>query len=129
MSRFQKHVFVCTNQRPAGHPRGCCFDKGSLEIRAAIVKGLADRGLKGIVRANKSGCLDACELGPTMVIYPQGVWYLRFSPKDVNEILDTSVVGNGVVARLVAGEEDWSELRRIRAAAPGKTQTLVSEGK
>ena len=129
MSRFQKHIFVCTNQRPAGHPRGCCFDKGSMELRAAFVKGLADRGMKGMVRANKSGCLDACELGPTVVIYPQGVWYLRYTLTDVDEILETSVVGDGVVKRLVAGEDDWAELRRIRKAAPGKKRTLVHEGK
>ena len=114
MSRFEKHIFVCTNQRPQGHPRGCCHDKGSVATRLAFVKGLAARGLKGKVRANKSGCLDACELGTTVVIYPQGLWYLGVTPDDVEEILDTSIMGDGIVNRLLAGPDEWEFIRRLR---------------
>ena len=114
MARFEKHIFVCTNQRPPGHPRGCCFDKGSMEIRAAFVRGLAQRGLKGQVRANKSGCLDACEMGATVLIYPRGTWYLGVRLEDVEEIMETSIVGEGVVERLAARPDEWERLRQLR---------------
>lgn len=115
MTRFDKHVFVCTNQRRAGHPRGCCNELGGGAIRLAFVEGLKRRGLKGVARANKTGCLDACELGPTVVIYPQGIWYLKVAVSDVEEIIDTSIVGDGVVERLAARSADWDELQKIRA--------------
>ncbi|MFC1481488.1 ferredoxin [Candidatus Neomarinimicrobiota bacterium] len=116
MTRFDKHVFVCTNQRAEGHPRGCCDDLGGSAIRFAFVEGLKKRGLKDIVRANKTGCLDACELGPAVVIYPLGIWYLHVTPGDVEEIVETSIMHDGVVNRLVAGTTDWDKLRNIRAA-------------
>jgi (2Fe-2S) ferredoxin len=53
------------------------------------------------VRVNASGCLDRCELGPTMVIYPEGVWYRYNSPADVDEILQRHVVEGGRVAHLM----------------------------
>ena len=116
MTRFDKHVFVCTNQRSSGHPRVCCNNQGGSAIRFAFVEGLKKRGLQGIVRANKTGCLDACEMGPTVVIYPQGIWYLHVTIDDVEEIIETSIMSDSVVSRLVAGVADWEELRNIRAA-------------
>ena len=70
--------------------------------------------MKGEVRANKSGCLDACELGASVVIYPDNIWYTRVSPDDVDEIFETSILNNGVVERLVATEDTWKELQAIR---------------
>lgn len=114
MAPYEKHLFVCTNQRVEGHPRGCCADRGGFDIRAAFARGLAARGLKGIVRANKSGCLDVCELGATMVIYPRGIWYLGVTADDVPEIIETSIVGDGIVDRLVATDADWDRLKQLR---------------
>ena len=71
---YEAHVFCCTNRRPAGHPRGCCAEKGSEALRDYMKSKAKALGLKN-VRINSSGCLDRCELGPTMVIYPEGVWY------------------------------------------------------
>lgn len=116
MTRFEKHVLVCTNQRSEGHPRGCCNELGGSAIRFAFVEGLKRRGLRGVVRANKTGCLDACEMGPTVVIYPQGIWYLRVAVDDVEEIIETSIIGDGVVDRLAATSAVWDELQSIRAA-------------
>ena len=112
--RFEKHIFTCVNERPPGHPRGCCLEKGGADIRSAFVRELARCGLRGQVRANKSGCLDACELGATVVIYPAGLWYLGVKPKDVAEIVETSVEGDGVVERLLATPDTWNRLRRLR---------------
>lgn len=95
---YRAHVFCCTNRRPAGHPRGCCAEKGAEELRD-YMKGRA-KDLKG-VRVNIAGCLDRCELGPCMVIYPEGVWYGYRNKADVDEILDTHMRKGGRVQRLM----------------------------
>lgn len=114
MPPYEQHIFVCTNQRPADHPRGCCHDKGGTEVRLKFAEAIARRGLKGRVRANKTGCLNACELGVAVVIYPQGVWYLGVTPDDVEEIFATSIAGDGIVQRLVAGNDSWERLATLR---------------
>ena len=114
IKRYEKHIFICTNERSPNHPRGCCTDRGGAEIRLAFVNELKDRGLKGIVRANKTGCLDACELGATVVIYPAGIWYLGVTSDDVAEIVDTSIVNDSVVKRLAATSASWQQLKDIR---------------
>ena len=96
---FEKHIFICINQRPPESPKGCCGDDG-MAVRIAFVQELAKRGLKNSVRANKAGCLDVCSLGPSVVIYPAGIWYKRVTPEDVPEIVETSIIGDGTVARL-----------------------------
>ncbi len=97
---YRAHVFCCTNQRPAGHPRGCCLDKGALPLRNYMKARAKELGLAG-VRINTSGCLDRCELGPTMVIYPEGVWYRCRTVEDAEEVLQIHVIGGGRVARLM----------------------------
>tara|TARA_B100000586_G_scaffold109949_1_gene79060 strand:+ start:1023 stop:1364 length:342 start_codon:yes stop_codon:yes gene_type:complete len=72
---FEKHIFVCENLREDGHPRGCCSEKGGKEIRMRFKQEITKRDLIGKVRANKAGCLDFCEQGPTVVVYPEGTWY------------------------------------------------------
>jgi (2Fe-2S) ferredoxin len=97
---FQRHVFICTNRRPADHPKGCCAAKGSEEVRALFKEELEKRGLKGRVRANAAGCLDQCAFGVTVVVYPDAVWYARVKPEDVREIVDEHIVGGRPVERL-----------------------------
>jgi (2Fe-2S) ferredoxin len=101
MSRYQRHVFVCINERPAGHPKGCCLEKGSPGIRDALKAELQKRGLAGIVRANNSGCLDACAFGPSMVVYPEGIWYGGVKSEDVPEIVERTIVQGLVIPRLL----------------------------
>ncbi|MFO0980669.1 MAG: (2Fe-2S) ferredoxin domain-containing protein [Planctomycetota bacterium] len=100
MAAFEHHIFVCENRRPAGHPRGCCAAKGSEEVRKLFKQECAKRGLKGIVRANMAGCLDQCELGVTVVIYPDAVWYGHVTPPDVIEIMDRHIGKGEIVERL-----------------------------
>ncbi|TAL01593.1 MAG: (2Fe-2S) ferredoxin domain-containing protein [Rhodospirillaceae bacterium] len=102
---YQCHVFCCTNVRPPNHERGSCARKGAVELRDKMKAMAKDMGLKG-VRINSAGCLDRCELGPTMVIYPEGVWYRFENEADVREILTTHVKGGGRVARLMMQPED-----------------------
>lgn len=97
---YRVHVFCCVNERPADHPRGCCRAKGSQELRDYMKARAKELKLRQ-VRINVSGCLDRCELGPTMVIYPEGVWYGYRTKQDVDEILETHVVKGGRVERLM----------------------------
>lgn len=102
---FERHVFCCTNVRPEGHERGCCSGKGSVELRDYMKTKARSLGI-GRLRINASGCLDRCELGPTMVIYPEGVWYSYATKADIDEILQTHIIEGGRVARLRLGLRD-----------------------
>ena len=64
MAYYKAHVFCCTNERPAGHERGCCKEKGADKLQNYMKARVKELGIKD-VRINKSGCLDRCELGPT----------------------------------------------------------------
>ena len=97
---YQAHIFCCTNKRPAGHERGCCADKDSERLRNYMKKRAKEMGLKGM-RVNGAGCLDRCELGPCIVIYPEGIWYSPKNEADVDEILATHVQNGGRVVRLM----------------------------
>jgi len=102
---YDCHVFCCVNERPEGHPRGSCSGRGSIRLRNYMKARAKEFGLDR-VRVNQSGCLDRCELGPTMVIYPEGVWYHYETRDDVDEILQTHVINNGRVERLMLKPED-----------------------
>jgi len=105
MKRFEKHIFVCENKRPDGHPRGCCMDKGGVLVREKFKKRLKELGLSHEVRANASGCLDACEFGVTVLIYPEQVWYGGVTVDDVEEIIQSHVINNKPVERLFIKDE------------------------
>jgi len=100
MSLFERHIFVCENVRSDGHPRGCCAAKGSREIRARFKQLIHEAGLRGRVRANQAGCLDQCEQGVTVVVYPEAVWYGRVTLADVDEIFERHLIRGEVVERL-----------------------------
>jgi (2Fe-2S) ferredoxin len=99
LPRFQKHIFVCTNSREKDDPRGCCYEKNSLEIINQFKKRLKELGLTTKIRANSSGCLDACEYGPVVVVYPEQVWYGRISKDDVEEIIQQHLINNKPVEK------------------------------
>ena len=100
MKRFNKHIFICENKRPEGHPRGCCSDKGSSEIRDYFKLRLKELGLNTEIRANGAGCLDACEFGASIVIYPEQIWYGAVTIDDVDEIIQSHIINNNPVKRL-----------------------------
>jgi (2Fe-2S) ferredoxin len=106
---YQTHVFCCNNERPAGHPKGCCKEKGAEALRNYMKARVKELGIKD-VRINLSGCLDRCALGPTMVIYPEGVWYTYASTADIDEIIERHLQKSGRVERLLLTTEQ-KELR------------------
>lgn len=97
MPDFTHHLFVCCNRREPGHRRGCCDADGASRLRSAFKSALAERGLKGEVRANSAGCLDQCEMGPVVVIYPQAIWYGGVREEDVPRIIERTVVDGEVL--------------------------------
>lgn len=99
MSFYNQHVFCCTNRRPPGHKRGCCAEKNAEELRNYMKAGVKALGLPK-VRINTAGCLDRCELGPTMVIYPAGVWYSCKTKEDIDEVIKEHLQGGKIVERL-----------------------------
>ena len=100
MPPFERHVFICQHVRDPSSPKGCCSAKGADEIRSKLKKLTFDAGLRGRVRINSAGCLDQCELGVSMVVYPEGVWYGRVTLSDVDEIFSEHVLNGRPVARL-----------------------------
>jgi (2Fe-2S) ferredoxin len=102
---FARHIFCCTNTREDGHRRGCCSAKDSVALRDYMKAQVKERRVPN-VRVNASGCLDRCELGPTMVIYPEGVWYSFTSQADLDEIIQTHLIEGGRVGRLLLNPRD-----------------------
>ena len=97
---YDAHLFVCCNRRAEGHPRGSCAASGSEALRDYMKRKAKQMGLKK-VRVNQAGCLDRCELGPVVVVYPEGVWYRILEPEvDIEEIVVSHFVGGKVVDRL-----------------------------
>ena len=107
MSRYKRHVFICINERPPGHPKGCCLEKGSAEVRDLLKAELKKRGLTSVVRANNSGCLDACAFGISMVIYPEAIWYGGVKKEDVPEIVERTILHGEVISRLLINDERY----------------------
>ena len=92
---------MCNNVRSEDDPRGCCTARGSKDLIDHAKKRIKEMGLKGQVRVNKAGCLDACAYGPTVVIYPEDVWYTPRSREDMEEILNEHILNDRIVDRLV----------------------------
>lgn len=101
MAAFTHHIFLCENTREPGHKRGCCDPRGQAELRSAFKAELKRAGLVASTRANKAGCLDQCEHGPTLVIYPQNIWYGRVKVQDVPRIVQETIVGGRILEDLL----------------------------
>ena len=97
--KYTKHLFVCTNDKD--EPKKCCGSERGMDLVNAFKAGLKDRGLDLEIRAQRSGCLDTCGLGPSLVVYPEGVFYGKVTLDDVEEIIEKHLVGNEAVERLV----------------------------
>ena len=104
MPKFTHHIFVCGNQRQPGHCRGCCDPQGTDLLRGTFKAEIKRRGLAPLVRANAAGCLDQCELGPVVVIYPQAIWYGGVTREDVPRILEETVLHGRILQDLLIAD-------------------------
>jgi (2Fe-2S) ferredoxin len=104
VAKFQHHVLICTNERDEDAPRPSCAGEGSKKLKDAFKEAIKDAGLKGKVRANEVGCLDQCEHGPVVVVYPDAVWYGFVRGRDVAEIVDEHLLHGRPVERLLLAD-------------------------
>jgi (2Fe-2S) ferredoxin len=100
MNKPQYHFFLCNSSRINGDPQGCCNRKGSPELLQYLQSELSDRGLDAIV--STTSCLNVCEKGPILVIYPQAWWYYETTEEKIDEILDALQNGRPVPELLMA---------------------------
>jgi (2Fe-2S) ferredoxin len=100
MGFYKYHVFFCQNRRDP--PKACCANHDAEGARAHAKDRIKALGLdgEGQVRINQAGCLDRCEEGPCVVVYPEGVWYTYVDKADIDEIIDEHLVKGRVVERL-----------------------------
>jgi (2Fe-2S) ferredoxin len=103
-SFFEAHIFVCVNRRPDGHARGSCAAKGSEALRDYMKARIREHGLPR-TRVNTAGCLDRCEHGPCVVIYPSSTWYSVRSRADVDRVIDEHLVAGGHATDLLLPQE------------------------
>lgn len=99
MKPYDRHVFVCTNSRPPGHPKGDCASKGGEQVRERFKTLIKEKGIR-MVRPNSAGCLDHCARGCVVVVYPEAVWYGQVTVDDVEEIVQKHLVEGEPVERL-----------------------------
>jgi (2Fe-2S) ferredoxin len=96
MEKPEKHIFVCASFRTSGEPKGVCYNKGAVDLLPYLAAEIADRGLDGVT-VSSTGCLNVCDRGPAMVIYPENTWYGGIDGEDaVDAVLDA--LEDGTVA-------------------------------
>ena len=100
MSYYKHHVFFCLNHRDP--PEACCANHNAEGMRAYAKQRVKELGIKGEggVRINSAGCLDRCEEGPCVVVYPEGTWYTYVDEEDIDEIIEEHLVHGREVGRL-----------------------------
>jgi (2Fe-2S) ferredoxin len=104
LAKYERHLFVCTNQREPGSARPSCSPDGKSELHRQLNLAVAAAGLKASVRVNKSGCLDQCEHGPNVVVYPDAIWYGNVGAGDVEEIVQSHLIEGRPVERLMLAD-------------------------
>lgn len=97
---YDKHIFICTNERK-GEERQSCGEGHGLKLVAEFKKQIKDMNSALQIRANKSGCLGICDFGPTVAVYPEGIFYVGVQLEDVREIMESHIQNNKPVERLL----------------------------
>lgn len=107
MPRPQRHVFVCSQNRPAGHPRGACAHKGASDVLQTFWQELQNRNLYSEIAVTYSGCIGPCDQGANVLVYPEGVLYRGVQKEDVAEIFNEHLIEGRPVERLLAPAAVW----------------------
>ncbi|MCG8608994.1 MAG: (2Fe-2S) ferredoxin domain-containing protein [Pseudomonadales bacterium] len=108
MSKPVKHVFVCGQQRPDGHPRGSCGAVGASSVAQSFAAVLTARNLFSSIALTNSGCLGPCHLGANVLVYPEGILYSEVKPEDVETIVEQHLIQGQPVTAKLAPAEVWS---------------------
>ncbi|MCP4043112.1 MAG: (2Fe-2S) ferredoxin domain-containing protein [Gammaproteobacteria bacterium] len=107
MAKPEKHVFVCIQSRPPGHPKGSCADHGCQKVLDEFQQQFEQRELWGKMLLTKASCMGTCEYGPSVLVYPESVMYGKVTQKDVTAIVEEHLLGGTPVDRLRVPEEAW----------------------
>lgn len=107
MPRPEKHVFVCTQSRPQGHPRGSCATSGCAEVMTEFMNEIQRQNLFEKFGLTNTGCMGPCMLGPSVLVYPEGIMYGKVRKEDVKTIIDQHLLGGTPVAALQVPAEVW----------------------
>ncbi|MCB1774541.1 MAG: (2Fe-2S) ferredoxin domain-containing protein [Gammaproteobacteria bacterium] len=107
MPKPQKHVFVCVQNRPQGHPRPACSHKAAPEVAEEFFWQLQQRQLFDKVQVSTTSCLGPCSEGPSVLVYPEGIMYAGVGKDDVAEIFDQHLQNDQPVERLLVSKEFW----------------------
>lgn len=107
MPKPKYHVLVCVNRRPPGHPKGSCGDSGGQDILEEFQIQRDRKDLYGLMRLTQTGCMGPCQFGPTVVVYPDDVWYGKVAVRDVEEIIESHLLNGKPVERLKLEENIW----------------------
>ena len=99
-SYYAHHVFFSPTQRYDGAK--CCGAAGGQRMRDYLKKKIKQAGLngEGKCRINTAGCMDRCDEGPLLVVYPEGVWYTYVDETDIDEIFESHLQHGRIVERL-----------------------------
>jgi len=107
MAKPARHVFICSQNRPADHPRGSCGQKGCAEVVAEFMAQWQQRQAFAQVLVTPSSCIGPCGMGPNVLVYPEGVMYSNVTKADVTAIFDEHLLGGKVLERLKAPADIW----------------------
>jgi (2Fe-2S) ferredoxin len=108
MPKPEKHVFICVQNRPPGHPRGSCAERGCVEVFDEFLFELQNRNCFDKVAVTNTGCLGPCGHGPNVLVYPEGIMYGNVGKEDVAAIYEEHLLGGTPVERLKVPEDVWS---------------------
>ncbi len=124
-AKYTKHIMVCVRERDLDSSKSSCGRCGGDQIRKRFAELLKAHGLKDHMRASKTQCLDACELGAVVVIYPDDLWYTQVQLADVDKIFAASILQDGIYEPRIATHETWQMLKDIRADQTTKPNNKV----
>lgn len=102
-----KQILVCLNQRPPENPRGSCAAKGAEELFSRLKTLVAERGLSRRMMVTRTGCLKHCSRGVTLAVHPDNVWYAGVTLADLDEIIESHLLGGVPVERLRMPDIPW----------------------
>lgn len=108
MPKPKYHVLICTNQRPEGHPKVSCAERGSTDVWQKFADILNQKqAYDKVMISGVRSCLGPCQLGPVVVVYPEGIWYSSVQPTDVEEIFESHFENGKPLERLALPEENF----------------------